>query len=229
MTVNVVTHMDLPWRRGAAPEQPDFILGCDLGKIRDFTALALLERSRRPDEGGRRAYHYQCRHLHRFPLNTPYVGADGEAGVAEGLAELLGKLPGRAALVLDATGPGVSVADVLRKAKLPVSQLVAVVITGGHAPPNRPEGAGCWNVAKRHLASTLLAVVGTRRLAVAPSLPLANVLVEEMGQFTMKVSAETGNETYESWRERDHDDLVLALALACWWGEFACRRIILAV
>jgi hypothetical protein len=69
-------------------------------------------------------------------------------------------------------------------------------------------------------------VVRTRRLAVAKSLPLAAVLVSEMEQFTMKVSAETGNETYESWRDREHDDIVLALALAVWWGEYASRRII---
>ena len=28
-----------------------------------------------------------------------------------------------------------------------------------------------------------------------------------------------GNETMASWREADHDDLVLALALAVWWRE----------
>jgi hypothetical protein len=27
------------------------------------------------------------------------------------------------------------------------------------------------------------------------------------------------NETFESWRERDHDDLVLAVALAAWAAE----------
>ena len=35
----------------------------------------------------------------------------------------------------------------------------------------------------------------------------------------MKVKALTGNETFESWRERDHDDLVLAVALAIWFGD----------
>jgi hypothetical protein len=29
-----------------------------------------------------------------------------------------------------------------------------------------------------------------------------------------------GNETMESWRESEHDDLVLALALACWTAEW---------
>jgi hypothetical protein len=29
----------------------------------------------------------------------------------------------------------------------------------------------------------------------------------------------TGHESPEAWRERDHDDLVLAVALAVWCGE----------
>ena len=33
------------------------------------------------------------------------------------------------------------------------------------------------------------------------------------------MNVNSGNETFESWRERDHDDLVLAVALAAWLGE----------
>jgi len=28
-----------------------------------------------------------------------------------------------------------------------------------------------------------------------------------------------GNETFEAWRERDHDDLVLAVGIAAWVAE----------
>jgi hypothetical protein len=38
----------------------------------------------------------------------------------------------------------------------------------------------------------------------------------------VKVSA-AGNEAFTGWRERDHDDLVLAVALACWLAEGAWR------
>jgi hypothetical protein len=41
------------------------------------------------------------------------------------------------------------------------------------------------------------------------TVPLAYVFTD----WRMKVTADR-NETFESWRERDHDDLVLALALA---------------
>jgi hypothetical protein len=57
-----------------------------------------------------------------------------------------------------------------------------------------------------------------RRLQVAHG-PEAPQLMRELGTFTVKVS-ETANESFESWRERDHDDLVLAVALAAWFAEW---------
>lgn len=31
----------------------------------------------------------------------------------------------------------------------------------------------------------------------------------------------TGHDSYEAWRDGDHDDLVLSLAMACWFAENA--------
>jgi len=36
--------------------------------------------------------------------------------------------------------------------------------------------------------------------------------------FRAKITTR-GNDTYEVWCEGDHDDMVLALALSCWYGE----------
>jgi hypothetical protein len=44
-------------------------------------------------------------------------------------------------------------------------------------------------------------------------------LVKELETFNVKVNIRTAHDSYEAWRESDHDDLVLALALACWWAE----------
>jgi hypothetical protein len=49
-------------------------------------------------------------------------------------------------------------------------------------------------------------------------LALADTLAKELTHFRVKVSA-AGAESFEALRERDHDDLVLALALACWVGQ----------
>jgi hypothetical protein len=58
-----------------------------------------------------------------------------------------------------------------------------------------------------------------RRLKVVGGLPLASLRADEPAAFRVKVTL-AGNETFESWRERDHDDLVLAVALALWVGSF---------
>jgi hypothetical protein len=35
------------------------------------------------------------------------------------------------------------------------------------------------------------------------------------------ITTSGGNNTYGAWRAGGHDNLVLAVALACWWGENA--------
>jgi len=37
--------------------------------------------------------------------------------------------------------------------------------------------------------------------------------------WRMLAVALNANEQYEAWREGDHDDLVLAVAMACWLGQ----------
>jgi hypothetical protein len=39
-----------------------------------------------------------------------------------------------------------------------------------------------------------------------------------MNNFQVRITA-AGNETFGPWRERAHDDLVFALALACWSAQ----------
>ena len=57
-----------------------------------------------------------------------------------------------------------------------------------------------------------------RRLKIARSLPDAETLVSELQTFRVKVTLAAA-ETLDAWRENAHDDLVLAVALACWWAE----------
>jgi hypothetical protein len=87
----------------------------------------------------------------------------------------------------------------------------AWTITAGHKVGDR-------TVPKKDLVGAVQAALGTRRLKIAPDLPLADTLRKELEAFRVKVSPDR-NETFESWRERDHDDLVLGLALAVWMGE----------
>jgi hypothetical protein len=49
----------------------------------------------------------------------------------------------------------------------------------------------------------------------------SQTLVQELMTFKVKVKAAQENDPGVSWREREHDDLVLAVAVAAWLAEGA--------
>lgn len=127
------------------------------------------------------------------------------------------ELLGRARLIVDGTGVGVPVVNMLHHAGLPV---VPIWITGGETVSTKGR---IIRVPKRDLVSVLQVLFQTGRLKIASSLPLGPVLVNELMNFRAKITP-AGHDTYEAWRERDHDDLVLALAIAAWYAERSRHR-----
>jgi len=189
----------------------DYLIGLDLGKARDYSALAIVERVWTPvaDRAGRLVGHYAIRHLQRWPLHTSYTA------VVADLADLVRTPPlSWPVLVVDQTGVGQAVVDFLAKAPL-AAALERVVITSGHRASQGARGA--WHVPKKNLVRCLQAVLKSRRLQVA-ALPERAALLEEMLAFRVRITP-AANETFAAGRQGDHDDLVLAVALATWWGE----------
>ena len=101
------------------------------------------------------------------------------------------------------------------------SSIRPITITAGHGV--QPDGAG-WHVPKKDLVSVLQVLLQARRLQVARSLPMSSVLLKELENFRVKITP-AANETFEAWRERDHDDMVLSVALAAWVGEQATQEL----
>ena len=52
------------------------------------------------------------------------------------------------------------------------------------------------------------------------------MLKEELLNFKMKINVATGHDSYEAWREGEHDDLVLAAALAVWAADRKRGRVV---
>jgi hypothetical protein len=96
--------------------------------------------------------------------------------------------------------------------------LFPMTLTAGHAVTGGE--AGGLYVPKKELIGTLQLLLQTRRLQVARTLTDAAVLIKELENYRIKVTT-ARQETFESWREGQHDDLVLAVALAAWLGEQA--------
>jgi hypothetical protein len=188
-----------------------YFTGLDLGQAKDYTAVAVLERTTLPDpkREGRKLHHYAVRHLERLPLGTPYPD------VCTRLARLFASPPlTGTSLAVDYTGVGRPVFDMLRRAQIP-ARLRPVTITGGNKVS---PSAGGWSVSKKELVSTLQVLLQSRRLRVAPTLAEAPTLVQELTTFQVKITP-AAHETFGAWREGAHDDLVLAVAVAAWEGE----------
>jgi hypothetical protein len=113
-------------------------------------------------------------------------------------------------LVIDSTGVGTAVTDMFRKTGL---KFAPVIITGGDTTHRTKQ---TWRVPKRDLVASLEVPFHSGRLKIAQGLTLWPVLKEELLNFRRKVDLRTAHDSYEHWRESDHDDLVLATALACW-------------
>jgi hypothetical protein len=189
----------------------DYIIGLDLGQPHEFTALAVLERSTLGSKLQRREdWQYTVPHLRRFPIGTPYTE------IVPAALELANKPPLRGApLVVDQTGVGAAIVEMIRQAPR-TGSLVPVNITNGQMMIEQEDYS--FAVPKKDLAGHVQVLLQQRRLKIARALPDAEMLVSELQTFRVKPSL-SATEVLDAWRERDHDDLVLAVALACWWAE----------
>jgi hypothetical protein len=195
----------------APARPPRHVLGLDLGQAADSSALCALSQTAEPAPGGGRpALHYAAVGQRRWDLGTSYVA------VVADVNRLLQDVPALrgAPLVVDAGGCGRPVVDLIKAQRLPC-RLVPAVITAGLAE-SRDE-AGYWHVAKAVLISGTQVVLQQRRLKLPRGLPETDALVRELENYRVKITP-AANETWSA-RSGEHDDRVLALALAVWWGE----------
>ena len=156
-----------------------------------------------------RRVRYEMPHLERPPLGTSYPE------IIERLKGLIARLPRheRLKILVDRTGCGRPVVDLMRKEKLAI--VPVTIIFSGSASGGSYFG---FNVPKRDLVSNLAILFQSDRLKIARGISEAPAMIEELQNFRIKFTR-AGNDTYEAWRESDHDDLVLAAAMAAWFGE----------
>jgi hypothetical protein len=140
--------------------------------------------------------------LQRLPLGTPYPSIVTHVG------RILGQLPAGTELVIDETGVGRPVGDMFVYGGI---SPVRVQITAGVTETR--DGMSC-SVPKLLLVSRLQALLHQGQIKIKRTLPEAEVLVRELQDFRVEYTA-SGNLTFNA-RQGRHDDMVLALAIACW-------------
>ena len=178
-----------------------FSVGLDLGKAQDHTTTAVIETC---------GTNLHLRHLERARLGTSYPA------IVKHIEALMERpeLQGRADLVVDATGVGAPVVDQFREAGL---EPVPVTITSGK---HIRLVDGAWRVPKALLVHGLVTAFENGRLKVADGLPGAQALVRELRAFKVTITKHR-RARFEGARE--HDDLVICVALGDVVGEDASR------
>ena len=198
-----------------------FFTALDLGQVFDFSTLAVIERLEQMGEwdpvvfAWKKRTMLRLRYLERIPLGTPYpdvvlrVRDVMRQVAAEGLCEL----------VVDGTGVGRPVVDLLRRSGLPCN-LRPAIVTGGIA---ESYSDGYNHVPKRDLIAGLQVALQQGKLQIAGGLKFGPAFVTEMADMRVKITS-PGHEQFGAWREGSHDDLVFAVALACWAARKAYPR-----
>lgn len=196
-----------------------YTVSVDLGSLSDYTAITVLEekaeRVPQPSMSDIRnrlegpvvvRTTYNLNWMERPELRTPYDR------IIERVKAIMDspKIKDDAVLLVDATGVGRPVVDMMVRVGL---SPVPITITGGTATTFTDNG---YHVPKRDLAGALQVMFSTRRIRMSPKLLLGEVFLKEMSTFAIKIS-KAGNDTYEAWREQDHDDLVLSVAMGAWF------------
>jgi len=180
-----------------------YFVGLDLGQSYDPSAIAAVD----ADRGL-----LQVRYLERAPLGTPYPK------VVEWVRHIVthDKLRGRCGLIVDGTGVGAPVVDMLRAARLGC-EVTDVRITGGERESDggSESHAPRRYVPKRDLMAGLQVAMGNYELKIATGCADTQTLVQEL--LDMKMSyGESGRVRMGADGFGQHDDLAIALALAVW-------------
>jgi len=194
-----------------------FYVGVDLGQKQDHTAIAIVEREDTRLANQMRAYRAQAalparllvRRVERVALGTPYPR------VVEAIREMVcgPPLAGRCAVVVDGTGVGAPVVDMLRAAGLGC-EITAVTITGGERESGR--GTAWVSVPKRDLIAGVQLALEKSELRISKRMKDVGALVRELVDVRITAGRRMGSMRIGADGSGEHDDLAIALALACW-------------
>lgn len=200
--------------------------GLDLGKAADFSVFVTVGRHRLEKPVAKRRYRYTLRWLQAWELGTRYTATTpGQRSVIGDVRTLYDQPALRwTALAADYTGVGTAVIEQVIAAKVK-ARLHPVCITSGHRISTPEETKdGSWHVPKKELVSTLVVLLENdlfkwQAPGTKGALPLIGRFEKELQAFREHVTR-AKNVTFGA-EQSQHDDIVMAAALACWLAEHA--------
>ena len=182
-----------------------FIISLDPAQLRDWSALAVVDMHYQPDK---KRFGYSLVAMAR-KQGLPYDQIVDWVARIYHKPEFNADVPPE--LVIDSTGVGVAVRDMLLAKGL---RPKAITITAGEA---YSQVGSSFHVGKARLIGTFLGAFDGGKVAVNPSMPIWPQLEKEMLAYRAEISAQ-GRAKFEA-EEGEHDDMIFALAQAIWYGE----------
>ena len=177
----------------------------DLGQRQDHSAIVVVEQVELSKV-------LVVRSAERVPLGTPYTQ------VVERLREIVQNrdLLGRVRVAVDGGSIGSPVMEMIGLAGLGCVVSAVVSTAGAKARAGGLRGIGSWyTVPKRDLLGEVLVRLERRELRFCKDLPELGNLLKELKGMQVSVSGRGGVRMGADGAGQ-HDDLVIALALACW-------------
>jgi len=202
-----------------SPPKRDFLVGLSVGQGAQSSGVAVLERLPPKEPGASR--NYACRYLRRWvPPDTAYPT------LVSNLNDMFNdELLNRCDLIVEA-GPGIkAVVAFFRKNRLPAWIRPAEI----RASAEDTNVEGVWRIAKASVIETARQVLQEGRLVfddqmqpkMLAATPSAQTIYQGLLTYPYNKTP-AANDAFAS-REGADDDLILAVALACWFAEH-CRR-----
>lgn len=191
-------------------QKTNILIGLDLGQQNDYTVLSILKIKDNPSIRGTL---YQLIYLYRVPLETSYPNIISwvSALISDHLAIY------NYVLVVDYTGVGRPIVDMLRQDQL---NLLAVNITGGNVASWKHGNE--VSVPKKEIVTCLQVTLESSRLRFSEDISSLDTLAQEFISFKPKISA-SANLQFEA-EYGYHDDIVMSIGLAIWYGEYRTRK-----
>lgn len=191
---------------------PKYILGLDLGQQNDYTVFTVLEV----------VYNNvrNCGMLYKLVFLKKFRLKESYPSIINTIIYLIDRLfiNNDYILIVDYTGVGRIVVDLLRESSV---KLIALSITGGHAVSWK-SGTEV-SVPKKDLVSAMQVIFSNYRIKISDNLDHLEDLKRELVNFRPKKTNATGHTKFEGLSGH-HDDIVMSLGVALWYGEHASGR-----
>jgi hypothetical protein len=201
--------------------QKVLMVGCDVGKRHDPTAISVSLAEQRTNEAGREETHYVIPLLRRLlPLGQPYPQqAEELISIAEAVLGKFRYMPGvdlygtpYPRFYIDVTGVGDGMVDLLKPRLSDKFHMMPCRFVHGD---KLGSASGEYRPGKSWFASRLQVLSEGRLIHISPANPEAEAVANELMDFDINVDETTGIDRYGAMRPGTHDDMVCALGLSC--------------